>query len=241
MKRKRQKSYEQIQIEKLYRKERRRIQQIIYRGKKQGYIFPDELLPKRPKKITEKSVRKLEKIKSTDLYKKAEFVYKDTGEIVPALERKKEVKTLAIEKAKQTKAIKKYGYKQPELDYGYYEFENKYPTITIIDRIKDKIINLERQAGSRPLPIAERKQGLLTIFEDTINANADNPQALEDYLLQNENRINELLETIIIDSGGNDPIDNPVQQAFGELGALLNQGALSPSQAESLSLMNEFM
>lgn len=63
-------------------KERRRLQQALYRARKQGYIFDDDILPKKPKKITPASVKRLERITPGKLKNKGRFVIKETGEIL---------------------------------------------------------------------------------------------------------------------------------------------------------------
>lgn len=62
MKKKIVKSETQKQIEKMYRNNRKRIQSYIREAKKYSVVVPEDILPERPKKITEASVRRLEKI-----------------------------------------------------------------------------------------------------------------------------------------------------------------------------------
>lgn len=54
-----------------YEKQLRRVKQFIYRAEKRGYTFSTNLIPKRPKKITEGSVRRLQKLTPDYLYSKA--------------------------------------------------------------------------------------------------------------------------------------------------------------------------
>lgn len=63
-------------------KERRRLQQALYRARKQGFIFDDDVLPKKPKKITPASVKRLEYITPGNLKNKGRFLIKETGEIL---------------------------------------------------------------------------------------------------------------------------------------------------------------
>lgn len=69
-------------LEVQYMKERRRLQQALYRARKQGYIFDDDILPKIPKKITPASVKRLGHITPQKLKNKGRFVIKETGEIL---------------------------------------------------------------------------------------------------------------------------------------------------------------
>lgn len=65
-----------------YNKELRRIKQHISRAEKRGYIVPENLIPKKPKRVTTKSIERLKKFTSDTLYRKYKYVRTDTGEIV---------------------------------------------------------------------------------------------------------------------------------------------------------------
>lgn len=64
-----------------YRKERKRVRDLIRRMKKRGFIDLDDVLPPIPKKITAGSVRRLQEITPRKLQEKARYV-KPGGEIV---------------------------------------------------------------------------------------------------------------------------------------------------------------
>ena len=90
-----------------YNKQRKRIQSFLSRARKQGYIFDDNVLPQIPKKITKASVSRLEKLTPKELYKKAVYVSRETGEIELPEEHKKRIRREAKIKEKETKARKK--------------------------------------------------------------------------------------------------------------------------------------
>ena len=80
--------------QKQYNKEKARIKRQVKALEKRGYIFPESPTPKTPKTVTESSVNRLKKIDLESLYRKAEYIDEDTGEIVSGkrgrqLERKK--------------------------------------------------------------------------------------------------------------------------------------------------------
>ena len=212
--------------QKAYQKERRRLLQAIRRAEKQGYIFPEDIVPDVPKRVTKKQLEKIQKTKPKQLYKKAEFVYKETGEVVPAEQRKQEVKQEAIRKAKETRKRKK---KISTLSVPTY-----YPTISIIDTIRDRLSELTREAKPS-IPIENRKNELLSIFEDNVTLYGDNITEYEHYLEANESEIAELLNVISYDSNA-----EQVSASFVALGRLLNMQSLSMSQAENLSMMSEY-
>lgn len=64
-----------------YRKERKRVRDLIRRMKKRGFIDLDDVLPPIPKKITAGSVRRLKELTPRKLQEKARYV-KPGGEIV---------------------------------------------------------------------------------------------------------------------------------------------------------------
>ena len=212
--------------QKAYQKERRRLLQAIRRAEKQGYIFPEDIVPKVPKRITKKRLEKIQKTKPKQLYKKAKFVYQETGEVVPAEQRKQEVKQEAIRKAKETRKRKK--------KISTPNVPTYYPTITIIDTIRDRISELTREAKP-PIPIENRKNELLAIFEDNLTLYSDNIIEYEHYLEEHESEIADLLNVISYDSNA-----EQVSASFVSLGRILNAKSLSMSQAENLSTMAEY-
>lgn len=216
----------QTESQKAYQKERRRLLQAVRRAEKQGYIFPEDIVPELPKRVTKKQLEKIQKTKPKQLYKKAEFVYQETGKVVPAEQRKQEVKQEAIRKAKETR-IRNKKISTPSVP-------TYYPTISIIDTIRDRISELTREAKP-PIPIENRKNELLAIFEDTVTMFGDNIIEYEHYLEAHESEIANLLHVISYDSDAEE-----VSASFVRLGRLLNTQSLSMTQAENLSMMAEY-
>lgn len=214
--------------QKAYQKEIRRLLQAVNRAKKQGYIFPENIVPSLPKRVTKKSLQRIQNLKPKDLYKKAQYLYEETGEIVSAEERKQEVKRLAIEKRKLTRKKKS---KAQEITTPIY-----YPTISIIDVIIDRIIELQREAKP-PVDISYRKNEVLNIFDDTVTYYEmnENISEYENYLKNHESEIADLLNVISYDSNS-----EKVNASFVSLGRLLNVTSLSMEQAENLSAMAEY-
>ena len=77
-------------IERAYSKQIKRIKQFIRRAEKRGYQFSDNVIPKKPKRITAGSVRKLASLTPEKLYKKAVYGGElSGGEIIKGTEGKK--------------------------------------------------------------------------------------------------------------------------------------------------------
>ena len=96
------------QVEIAYDKQLKRIKQFVRRAEKRGYMFGENIIPQKPKKITSKSVGRLAKLTPERLYKKAVYGGAETlGEIVSAKEGLKLEKKARIEKAQETRKKKK--------------------------------------------------------------------------------------------------------------------------------------
>ena len=90
-----------------YNRQRKRIQNFLSRARKQGYIFDEGVLPQIPRRVTKASVSRLAKLTAKELYKKAVYVSRETGEIETPEDHKKKIRKEAQQKAKETKARKK--------------------------------------------------------------------------------------------------------------------------------------
>lgn len=214
------------ELQKAFQKERRRLLQAIRRGEKQGYIFQENIVPDLPKRVTKTALKRIKKTKPKDLYKTAQYLYQETGEVVPAEQRRQEVKREAIRKAKETRKIKN---KISIPNVPVY-----YPTISILDTIRDRISELTRESKP-PIPIESRKNELVNIFDDTITIYSENISEYEHYLEAHESEIADLLNVISYDSNS-----EKVSASFVSLGRLLNMQSLSIQQAENLSAMSEY-
>lgn len=127
----------QTPAERAYSKQVKRIKQFISRAEKRGYQFRDNVLPQRPKRVTQASVRKLAKITPEKLYKKAVYGGLATmGEIVPAIEGLKLERSLRAKKSAQTR---KYRLSQPKQQStntpGFEPPENISEDVTFFDAV----------------------------------------------------------------------------------------------------------
>ena len=292
------------EAQKEYQKERRRLLQAVRRGEQKGFIFPEDVVPPLPSRVTKKQLQQIKETKPSDLYKVASWLDRETGELVSINEAKISTRTRKIESPKTSipkaeidvKTPRVQGRKQrPTLtkeqkhliavergrkawktrrakmsDKEYQEFINQfkqrmqiardkkhkneadYPTISVIDKVKEKVEEMDRVYYQsidnlqdnitnlkREVPpwfkIENRKGHLMTIFQDTIDYYEDNLSDLEDYLLSQMDSIDTHLDIIRYDSKS-----EKVENSFVVLGNILNRGALTPSQAESLSEMTEY-
>lgn len=72
--------------EQAYKRELKRIKQFIRRAEKRGFNYIDNVIPEKPVKITKKSVRQLQKLTPTELYKRATYKDPNTGAVLSGIQ-----------------------------------------------------------------------------------------------------------------------------------------------------------
>ena len=106
--------------ERAYSAQVKRIKNFIRRAEKRGYIFNENTLPTKPKRITQASVRRLQKLTSQQLYKKAQYSGQlSEGKTVSAQTGLQLEKRARIAKAKETRERKRIA-KQADLELKIY-------------------------------------------------------------------------------------------------------------------------
>lgn len=253
-------------LQSAYQKEYRRLRKGFGRYTKEGYEFPEQALPKNPKRVTQQMLQSLKETKPRQLKPIATKVDIDTGEIVQE-EKKKSLKKISATKVAPAKPKRTPKPKPVELpkveepesytgdmyrDSSWDEYDDYfstswqtedtqyYPTMDIVDTIRERINELPDFAGYRKdIPIETRKNSLLNILEDNLSYLEGDSHALYDYteyLKDHQSEIFNALERIIHDSKSEN-----IDSTFARIGQILNYGStLSPDQSESLSIMQEF-
>lgn len=134
------------EIEKQYQKERKRLNQLARRLEKRGYIVDrSKFIPTKPKRLTEKSVERLRKIKPENVYKKIQFVDPETGEIVSGVKGKKIEKNKRTEKRKTQKPEPERWDTEPEGPKEPEEPEESEGPPGIWDITIDNLLDIVRQ------------------------------------------------------------------------------------------------
>lgn len=95
---------ERIQREKdaAAKKHIRRIKRFVKAAEARGYVFPDSVIPKLPKKVTDDTLRRLDKIRPATLYKKAVYISPE-GTKVKGTKRKSQERSEASRKGAETR------------------------------------------------------------------------------------------------------------------------------------------
>lgn len=196
-KKKLQKSETQIQ----YEKQLKRIKQFIRRAEKRGYYFPEDIIPKKLKRPTKKSVEKLSKITPELLYKKSQYVIKETGELISGVEGRKAERKEASKKAQETRKNKLGGQVrliQSNLDRGGYNQAKK--------NVFDLLNSIENGAKSRgyilPKDYLNNVREYVTQIDKEIQSLKVNNQQTYDKISEAIRQFESITEESILSSEG---------------------------------------
>lgn len=86
-----------------YQKERQRISRQLKRMEGRGYYWDKDILPPIPKRVTQASVNRLKKLKTDDIYRKARYLDRETGEIMIGLAGRKHERHLSAMRGAETR------------------------------------------------------------------------------------------------------------------------------------------
>ena len=140
-----------------FKKQVTRIKNFIRRATKRGYEFSDNVIPTMPTKVTKKSIEKIKNIKPKDLYSKASYLDKSTGEIVSGSTGRKIERNLSTQKAKETRKNnnnkrhsnnnKNYITYETVIMKNFYEYIKSFTSNKIRDSLYGMIRTLEVEQG----------------------------------------------------------------------------------------------
>lgn len=150
-----------------YNKQRKRLKQAIRRAEKQGYIFSEDILPKKPKRITKASVRRLAKITPEMIRQKGNFLIEETGEIIPVKGNK------AVIKQEITRKKQERTHAEPQYLPSF--------SANVIQRFKSYILGFPPAIYEMVLPLINTL--IHDIGEDGVATALENmPQQFHEYL-----------------------------------------------------------
>ena len=140
-----------------FKKQVTRIKNFIRRATKRGYEFSDNVIPTMPKRVTKKSIEKIKNIKPKDLYSKASYLDKSTGEIVSGSTGRKIERNLSRQKSKETRKNntnkrhsnnnKNYTTYETVIMRNFYEYIKTFTSNKIRDGLFGMIKTLEHEQG----------------------------------------------------------------------------------------------
>ena len=140
-----------------FKKQITRIKNFIRRATKRGYEFSNNVIPTMPKRVTKKSIEKIKNIKPKDLYSKASYLDKSTGEMVSGSTGRKIEHNLSTQKAKETRKNnnnkrhsnnnKNYITYETVIMRNFYEYIKSFTSNKIRDSLYGMIKTLEYEQG----------------------------------------------------------------------------------------------
>ena len=175
------KTTKKSQLLKEYNKERNRIKRFIRNAEKRGYVFEPNLIPPKPKTITSGSIRRLSKIRPTQLYKKAYDISAVTGQPITVEQRKREIREEASRKAWETRRRKK-----DQADYNRIKTNREWQqTFHASRQVWDKVQSMIANVGVQQSQSADLLNNLLNSQIEQYGADIvlySIAQASEDFL-----------------------------------------------------------
>lgn len=238
------KKRKQTEAEKLYSKQLKRIKQFIRRAEKRGFVFEEDIIPQKPKKVTKASVRKLEKLTPEKLYKKSLYLEESTGEIEEAQKRRKEERKQSARKAVKTrkqrqKDRRNWTKEDAEKNRGQLPVEgNESLRNTIDDFVSRLQIDTSWVGRKRRRPVAlqetiRSQSVLLTLINQQIAFFGE--EEIGNRLQTNADKLSELLTIVLWDSKA-----EAIQSATRLFMEILTGNTLTPSQLQDLDLESEY-
>ena len=238
------KKRKQTEAEKLYSKQLKRIKQFIRRAEKRGFVFEEDIIPQKPKKVTKASVRKLEKLTPEKLYKKSLYLEESTGEIEEAQKRRKEERKQSARKAVKTrkqrqKDRRNWTKEDAEKNRGQLPVEgNESLRNTIDDFVSRLQIDTSWVGRKRRRPVAlqetiRSQSVLLTLINQQIALFGE--EEIGNRLQANADKLSELITIVLWDSKA-----EAIQSATRLFMEILTGNTLTPSQLQDLDLESEY-
>ena len=173
-----------------FKKQITRIKNFIRRATKRGYEFSDNVIPTMPKRVTKKSIEKIKNIKPKDLYSKASYLDKSTGEIVSGSTGRKIERNLSSQKAKETRKNntnkrhsnnnKNYTTYETVIMRNFYEYIKTFTSNKIRDSLFGMIKSLEHEQGTTE--VAKALQNMPLQFHEILaRCGYDSDKALMEF------------------------------------------------------------
>ena len=173
-----------------FKKQVTRIKNFIRRATKRGYEFSDNVIPNMPKRVTKKSIEKIKNIKPKDLYSKASYLDKSTGEIVSGSTGRKIERNLSTQKAKETRRNntnkrhsnnnKNYIRYETVIMRNFYEYIKTFTSNKIRDSLFGMIKSLEHEQGTTE--VAKALQNMPLQFHEILaRCGYDSDKALMEF------------------------------------------------------------
>lgn len=213
----------------LYQKELRRLKQFIRRTEKRGFHYAGDIIPEKPKRITKKSIERLQKLTAQELYKKATYKDPMTGTELTGTEGRQLERRRAAFKGVKTKLKRKI----PEIP-GVGGLPDA--TYEIIENIREEIRKWAPSSGWTDF-FADKKHRdkniLENMFEGAIRQEGENVIAAR--LEAHSYEVSTIIQEILYGSD-NDQINND----FARFSQILLGRSLTVNESIELANAQEY-
>lgn len=238
-------------LQSLWSKEVKRIRQFISRATKRGYTFPASVIPKKPKRVTQKSVDRLKKLTADVLYSRSKYKSPTTGEIISGLEGRKQERSASARKGHITRSIRKKSKqakpRETERDRFYRGRKDKGESDGDLPRMSYVILENIREEIDKWAPLSswtdwfadrkkEHKNILVSMLDGAIKREGEDVIAAR--LESQAEQVLAIVQEILYSSGGN--YGAQVQHNFARFANILLGRPLTPKESIDLSDAQEY-
>lgn len=218
----------------LYEKELRRLKQFIRRTEKRGFHYAEDVIPVKPKRITKKSIERLQKLTPQVLYEKATYKDPMTGAEVTGTEGRRLERKRAAVKAAKTKRTKR---RPPEIpDVG----DLPEATYEIIENIREEIRKWTPISGWSEF-VAEVKRRDKNILENMLEGaiRQEGANVIAARLEARADEVNRIIQEILYGSDGKD--GNQINIDFARFSQILLGRGLTVEESIDLANAQEYI
>lgn len=219
----------------LYQKELRRLKQFIRRTEKRGFHYAENIIPEKPKRITKKSIERLQKLTSQELYKKATYKDPMTGAELTGTEGRQVERQRAAIKGAKTKSKSKGKSKRKIPDVG----DLPEATYEIIENVREEIRKWTPSSGWTGFftEAKHRDKNILeNMFEGAIRQ--EGADVISARLEAHAYEVLSIVQEILYGSGGKD--GNQVNNDFARFSQILLGRGLTVEESIDLANAQEY-
>lgn len=221
----------------LYQKELRRLKQFIRRAEKRGFHYAEDIIPEKPKRITKKSIERLQKLSAQELYKKATYKDPTTGAELTGTEgRRLERQRAAIKGSKTKSKSKGTSKKQPKIPD---EKDLPVATYEIIENVREEIRKWTPSSGWTDF-FTEAKHRDKNILENMLEGaiRQEGADVIAARLEAHAYEVLSIVQEILYGSGGKD--GNQINNDFARFSQILLGRGLTVEESIDLANAQEY-
>lgn len=219
----------------LYQKELRRLKQFIRRTEKRGFHYAEDIIPEKPKRITKKSIERLQKLSAQELYKKATYKDPTTGAGLTGAEGRRLERQRAAIKGAKTKSKSKGKSKRKIPDVG----DLPKATYEIIENVREEIRKWTPSSGWTDF-FTEAKRRDKNILENMLEGaiRQEGADVIASRLEAHAYEVLSIVQEILYGSGGKD--GNQVNNDFARFSQILLGRGLTVEESIALANAQEY-